>query len=275
MVTDDNGHRVSLDAPARRIITLSPHTTELAFQAGAGPFVVAVSAYSDHPPQAGDLPKLGGGAQSDMERLLAMQPDLVLVWASGTPRHHQEQLRRLGIAVYVSEPRTLDDIARNIQRIGKLAGTHEQASRVAKEFRQRLAVLSASVTKHAPDTLPVSVFYQVWPSPLMTVNGQHVISDIVRRCGGRNVVADFPVLSGHIDEEQVLLRNPEVIIAARNYDGETPNTQWQRWSHLSAVRNRQLYEVAADSMHRASARILDGMAAVCHLLAQYQQERLQ
>ena len=266
-VVDDSGETVFLPVAARRIVTLSPHVTELAFQAGAGRHVVAVSAYSDFPLQVNDLPKLGSAGQIDMERLLALQPDLALVWASGTPRYQQQQLKRLGIAVFVSEPRTLEDIARSMERIGRLSGTEREAGRAAREFRQRLARLDATAAMQGTHASPAAVFYQVWPNPLMTVNEQHVISDIVRRCGGRNVMADFPVLSGHVDEEQVLLRNPGLIIAARNYKEEAPNAHWRRWPWLTAVHNGQLHTVAADSMHRPGPRILDGMASVCRMLA--------
>jgi len=176
-VTDDTGREVRLAQPAQRIVSLAPHITELLFSAGAGGRIVGVVEYSDYPPAAKKLPRVGAYNAVDMERILALRPDLVIAWASGNPPALIEQLRSLGLTVFLSEPRSLEDVASNLERFGQLAGTQTTAQAAADEFRRRLQALRVRYS----DRKPVSVFYQIWHRPLMTVNGEHLIRPNCRR----------------------------------------------------------------------------------------------
>lgn len=259
-VLDDTGQRVQLAQPARRIISLAPHITELLFSAGAGDRIVGVVSYSDYPPAAKRLQQIGAYNALDMERVLALQPDLVIAWESGNPPAMIEQLRSLGLTVFFSEPRSLEDVASNLERIGRLSGSAEVAQAAAKGFRERLQTLQARYQARTP----VSVFYQVWHQPLMTINGEHLISKVIRLCGGRNVFAEQPRLVPKLDIEAVLLANPQAIVAGVREAGDRRWLQdWQRWTQLRAVNEQHLISVPADLLQRHTVRILDGAELLC------------
>jgi iron complex transport system substrate-binding protein len=262
-VTDDAGHAVTLPAPARRIISLAPHVTELLFAAGAGEYVVGVSAYSDYPPAARAIPRVGGGGGLDLEAVVSLRPDLVVAWQSGNPRGQIGRLRELGLTGFVSEPRELDDVADNLERLGELAGTRAQAGEAAARYRRRLAQLRASYSGRSV----VRVFYEVWNRPLMTINGSHLISNVIRLCGGRNIFADLPVLAPQVDPEAVLSADPDAILTG-GMAGAQPEwlDAWRRWPRLHAVRNGHLHAIPGDLLVRHTPRILDGAELLCRYL---------
>jgi len=259
-VTDDGGQPVTLAGPARRIVSLAPYITELLFAAGAGNAVIGVSEFSDYPAAARRIPRIGGGGGLDLERILALRPDLVVAWQSGNPAGQVQRLRELGLAVFVSEPRSLTGIPYTISRLARLAGTEADAQTVTDGFNRRLAALRDRYRGRAR----VRVYYQVWDQPLMTVNGKHLISDVIRLCGGSNVFAGLPELAPHISIEAVLQRDPQVIIVAAGRDEAGRQlAPWRRWSRLAAVSRGQLYEIERDLLVRHTPRILDGAERLC------------
>ncbi|MBI4755333.1 MAG: cobalamin-binding protein [Betaproteobacteria bacterium] len=262
-VRDDSGATVRLTQPAKRIVSLAPHATELLFAAGAGERMVAVTEYSDVPPEAARLPRVGGGGGLDLEAIVARRPDLVVAWGSGNPAAQIEQLRALGLNVFVSEPRRLEDIPAAIERFGALAGSAGAASAIAAQLRARQAQLQARYAARPP----VRVFHQIWDQPLMTVNGRHLISDVLRLCGGANVFATLPALSGAVSEEAVLEADPEAIVVATTAAEEARwLAAWRRWPRLTAVVRGNLFAIPADLLHRPTPRVLDGAERLCAAL---------
>jgi len=262
-VLDDSDHRVSAASPAQRIISLAPHTTELVYAAGAGDALVATVANADYPPAARELPRIGDADGLNVEAIIAREPDLVVAWGSGNPDPVTERLRALGIAVYVDEPRSLDAIATTLLDLGRLAGTTATARAAGDRFRQRLARLRARYG----DRPTVPVFYQVWVDPLMTVNGDHVISDVIRGCGGRNVFADLGGLAPRVSIEAVIARDPGVIVTSASRSGEAdPLAMWRDWPEIEAVARDRLIKLPPDLLVRHTPRILDGMARFCRRL---------
>ena len=262
-VSDDTGREVRLARPAQRIVSLAPHITELLFSAGAGDRLVGAVDFSDWPPAAKQLPRVGAYNAVDMERILALRPDLVVAWASGNPPALIERLRGLGLTVFLSEPRELEDVAGNLERLGRLAGTEATAQAAADAFRRRLQALRERYSAR----VPVSVFYQIWFRPLMTVNGEHLISKVIRLCGGRNVFADLPTLVPKLDMEAVLAADPQAIVAGVREPGdEAWQADWRRWPQLRAVREGHLISLPADLMQRHTVRILDGAGQLCAAL---------
>ena len=261
-VTDDMGQPVVLEKPAQRIISLAPYITELLFAAGAGETIVAVTAFSDYPEAAKLLTQVGDGGGLDLEAILALQPDLVVAWQSGNPRVQVERLQALGITVFLSEPRWLEDVPATLQRLGRLAGTESVAAAQADSFNRRYAKLQQRYAQRPQ----VSVFYQIWDQPLMTLNGEHLFSDVLRLCGGENIFNALPTLAPQIDIEAVLLANPDVIVVAAD-DSDSPLlATWQRWPQLSAVKQGHVYAMPRDQLVRHSPRILDGAERLCELL---------
>lgn len=264
-VVDDTGRRVTLERPAERIVSLAPHVTELLFDAGAGERVVAAVSYSDHPPAAQELPRVGSYNRFDIERILAHDPDLVVGWQSGNPDEALERLRRLGLTLYLTEPRSLEAIASNLERLGRLAGTGDVAGAEARRFRERHRALR----ERYADRPRLNVFYEIWNDPLMTVNGDHLISAIMRGCGGENVFADLPELAPRIGVEAVLKRDPEVVIASGMGD-ERPEwlDEWRQWPELAATRRGNLFFIPPQILQRHTPRVLDGMERMCRALEQ-------
>lgn len=260
---DDRGVLVTLSQPAQRIISLAPHATELAFAAGAGSFVVGVTAFSDYPPAAKRIQSLGDSGKVDLERVLALKPDLVLAWQSGNHSGDLAQLERLGVRVFVTEPRHLQDIPRLLSAIGHLAGTDGDANRAAAGFEQRIIRLRHKFAARKQ----VSVFYQIWDAPLMTVNGAHLINDVIELCGGRNIFAGLTNLTPTVSMESVVSQDPEVIFASGGlYQNEQVWKNWRRFSGMRAVRKERMYFIHPDLIQRQTPRILEGAERLCELL---------
>lgn len=269
-VRDDYRNRITLQAPAHRIVSLAPHLTELLYAAGAGDRLVGAIEHSDYPEAARNLPRVGSESGINLEALLRLKPDLVAAWPNAGSRRQIERLAALGIPVYRSEPRELDDIAVTLQALGELAGTRAVAEAAARAFRERAARLQR---EHSAKPR-LRVFYQVWDRPLMTVNGAHLISKVIRLCGGENVFAALPVIAPPIDREAVLRADPEVIIAS-GADGLRPAwlDDWNAFSQLTAVRRGSLHAVPPELMQRHTPRILDGAERLCALFDQARTRR--
>ena len=259
-LTDDAGQRIVLAEPARRIVSLAPHITEILFAAGAGERVVGVVAYSDYPEAARALPQVGGYTQIDLEAIVGLRPDLVIGWRSGNRDAHLARLQAMGIPVFLNEPRNLDDVARSLEQVGRLAGSEDAARAAATAFRARHAALAA---RHASQP-PVRTFYQIWDRPLMTINDEHLIADVIRLCGGSNVFGSLTQLAPTIGVEAVLAANPEAIVASGMGDARPEwLDQWARWPQLEATRRDNLFFIPPELIQRHTPRILDGAERLC------------
>lgn len=262
-VTDDAGRQLHLPAPATRVISLAPALTELVFAAGAGARLAGAVEYSDYPPAARDLPRVGDALALQTERILALKPDLILAWKRGNNPRQLERLADLGVPIYYHDVERLEDIATTLERLGVLLGS--PAGAAAEEFRWRLRRLGQGIDSGAP---PVKVFYQVWSRPLMTINGRHVISDLIGRCGGSNVFAAEPLLVPQVSVESVLVAAPEAIFApvSAGAASESPLAQWDRHVGIPAVSRKDLFPIDGDAISRATPRLLDAGEAICRHL---------
>ncbi len=264
-VTDDTGQRVHLDKPARRIISLAPHITELLFAAGAGDAVVGAVNYSNYPPEASRLTSVGNYERLNLEVIAALQPDLVVAWKSGNSGSQIERLSDLGLPVFYSEPRRLEDIASNLKRLGRLAASENSANAAAARFNTHYRQLEARYSR----ARPVRVFYEIWHRPLMTVSGKHLISQVIKLCGGHNIFSDLAALAPTVNPEAVLAANPEAIIAS-GVAAQQPEwlDQWRNWPQLAAVKHEQLYVIPPDLIQRQTPRVLEGAELMCEQLEQ-------
>nr|MCS5579405.1 cobalamin-binding protein [Gammaproteobacteria bacterium] len=246
-------------------VSLAPSLTELIYSAGAGENLVGVVEYSDFPAAAKALPIVGRFDLLDIERILELEPDLVVAWQTGNPRSSVNQLRQLGLTVYVAEPKSLAAIPSHIERLAVLAGKELNDLKVIYDFRQKLETLDSKYRHQSP----VTIFYQVWDRPLITAGGNELINDIIRLCGGRNVFANIRRVAPKVSREAVLKRNPEVIIAS-GMDIERPEwlDDWLRWPSLKAVANKNLFFVPPDLLQRHTPRALLGAAQICDQLDQ-------
>jgi len=258
-VIDDLGRTVQLSAPASRIVTLAPHATELLFEIGAGAQLVAVERNSDHPPQARALPTLSAWPRPDPERLLALAPDLVVLWGAGDVQPLARRLETLGITVFVSTPRSFAAIADTLERLGVLTGTGPRADRIATTLRARIADLRAQHAQRAR----VPVFVQVWSRPLMTLSDRDLIGDALAACGARNVFGGLAQASAEVDPEAVLQRAPRLIIG---FDADAGRERWERLGVL-APQGTVAYVQGDRVLQRPVARALDALEALCTEIA--------
>ena len=264
-----DGSTLELDRPAQRIVTLAPNLAELAYAAGAGDLLVATVEYSDYPPEAAALPRIGDAFRFDLERILALRPDLVVTWQSGNPAPAQAALEKLGLRVWRTEIRKPADIADLLEAVGRATGREATATAAANHLRTALDSLRARYARRAP----VRYFYQVAERPLYTVNGQHLISRALAVCGGENVFADLPGLAPQISPEAVLQADPDVLIAPRISSDDEPLAKWLAWPRMRAVQAGALLYVPADEISRATPRLLDGIEVACKRLDSYRQSR--
>ena len=269
-VVDDEGRKVTLARPAVRVISLAPHITELLFAAGGGNRVAGAMNFSDYPAAAARLPLVGSNSGIDIERVLALKPDLLVAWRSGNTARQLEELTRLGIPVFYSEPRKLDDVATSIERLGRLMGTQPAADAAVRSYRTRIARLESRYGRRPP----VRVFYQVWDSPLYTLSGSHIVSDAIRVCGGVNVFASLPTLAPEVGVEAVLKADPEAVVGSQKFSPDDAGVaMWKRYPGLLAAKRGNLFEVQAELMTRASPRIAGGTQALCEALEQARARR--
>jgi len=258
-VTDDRGMTIALDMPAQRIVSLAPHVTENLFAIGAGKQVVGAVNFSDYPAEAEQIPRVGGYNNIDLERIRALKPDLIVAWQSGNPQKQLALLETLGIPVFYENSRTLKQVPTVLERLGTLTGKTDEARSAALHFSERIEKLEKQYAGRAP----VRVFYQVWDRPLMTINGEQIISDAMRACGAVNVFASQPSLTPTIDEEAVLAADPDLITTSLHGSKDESLERWRRWPNLAAVRNQRLIALPKDLLNRMGPRLADGTEALC------------
>ncbi|WP_426100597.1 cobalamin-binding protein [Massilia sp. TSP1-1-2] len=268
-VLDDSGARVVLQRPAQRVISMAPHVTELLFAAGGGARVVGAINYSDYPEAARRVPVVGSSSELDMERVLALKPDLLVVWQSGNTARQLEQLRQTGIPIFYSEPTRLEHVADSLTRFGVLLGTEPAAQETAQNFRAKIAALEKRYARRSP----VRLFYQIWDKPLFTLNNSQIASDAIRLCGGVNIFGQLKVKAPMVSTEAVLEQNPEAIIGSvRDDSPEAGLNMWRAYKGMLAVRRNNLFS-PPESLTRAGPRMAAGVADLCEKLELARQRR--
>ena len=259
-VTGSDGQSLTLAAPATRIVSLAPDLTELTYDVDAGGAILATVEYSDYPSEANQLPRVGDAFHVDVEKVVALKPDLVLVWQGGTPPALIERLRGLKLPVLAIGTTDLTDIAANLELLGKATGHGPEAAKAAQGFRDGLAALDTRYGK----SVPIRVFYEVSEEPLFTVGGKQSISRLMAVCGGQNIFGDLDALGPSVGMEAVLARDPQAIVSGDGEgDVQLRFKTWQRWPQLSAVRYDNFISVNDDWVSRATPRVLDAGKQLC------------
>lgn len=269
-VRDASGYQVDLKQPAKRIVSLSPHITEQLFAIGAGELIVGTVEWSDYPEAARNVPRVGSSSAINYEIVMRLDPDLVLAWRSGNGDQVVARLRALGFVVHVQEPERLEDIPRELSQLGVLVGHEDQAAVVVDDFNTRIAALRETYAERPV----VQVFQQIWGQPLITLNGDHLASDIIRLCGGHNIFADAATLVVNTSLEAVLLRDPELIIVTESDSDLTASLRaWQKWPGIRAVANGQVTAIDPDLLQRHGPRIAGGAEQVCEAVERARRAR--
>jgi iron complex transport system substrate-binding protein len=253
--------RAETRGSAPRIITLAPHLAEMVYAAGAGDTLVGTVEYSDFPDAVLQLPRVGDAFRLDRERILSLQPDLLLAWQGGTPAAVIDQLRGDGYEVVLIGGSSLASVADALEQIGRLTGRVDTAERSASAYRQELAALRDRYAARAVRR----TFFQISERPLYTVTAAQIISQAIALCGGENVFADLPGLAAQVSAEAVVAANPQVMMATAGGAGD-PLARWQRFEDLAAVRDGHMYLVNGDLVSRPGPRLLSGVAQICEYL---------
>jgi iron complex transport system substrate-binding protein len=261
---DDTGQRVAVPNSPQRIISLAPGATEMLFAAGAGARVIATVDFADEPPAAKHVPRIGDVTSVDMERLVALHPDVVVVWPGGGNPAQIEKIALLGIPVYRQQVNRLADLPVSLRRLGVLAGEPVVADRAAQDLEGHLARLARDYGGGQHPT----VLLEVWNRPLYTVGGTHLMSDALSLCGARNVFGDLRDLGPVINTEAVIARNPDIIVAAAP-PGEAASwiADWKRLGSLKAVRTGRLIAFEDQRLSRLGPSVIDATEALCKELA--------
>ncbi|MFK5894503.1 MAG: cobalamin-binding protein [Pseudomonadota bacterium] len=261
-VIDDDQQKVILTKKALRIISLSPSITEMLFVAGAGKQIIGVVTYSDFPAQAKNITSIGSYNSLDLEKIINLKPDLIIAWKNGNPHKQVKKLKLLGYPVFLSEPQNFKAIASNIRRYGILSGNIKQSQQQSMLFLKGINKLKQQYQHKSK----ISVFIQIWNKPIMTVGAQHIISQVIQLCGGKNIF-DSSEITLTPDIESIIQHKPELILSTGMANIATKwLKRWEKWTMIPAVKNNHLYSTNPDLLVRHSPRLLQGAENVCQLL---------
>jgi iron complex transport system substrate-binding protein len=262
-VQDDLGRSITLAHAPLRIVSLAPGATEMLFAAGAGEHVIATVEYSDDPPAARRVPRIGDAAAIDVERLIALHADIVVVWPKGGNPAQIAQVERMGLPVYREQVDAFNEFPGSLRRLGELAGTRAVAARAARDLEAQLAAL----TQRYGGGAPVTVLLEIWDRPIYTVGGRHLMSDALRICGARNIFGDLNDAAPVVDVEAVIARNPDMIIAAAPPQAASAwLDEWKPFGALRAVRTGRLIPFEDQRLSGLGPSALVATAALCELI---------
>lgn len=263
VVVDDSGVTHHFNEPAKRVVSLIPHATELLFKVGAGSQIVGAVEYSDYPEAAKKIPRVGGYSGLNVEIILMLKPDLIVSWPGGNANSDLKQVKKLGIPMYASNPKTFKDIARNLKNLGTLTGHSQEGKKAGEALYKKSEKLRFANSKKPK----IKVFYQVWDEPLMTLNGNSFISKSIELCGGINVFADLLTVSAQISLESVIAANPEAIITGgHDRKREQWLESWQKVKGIDAVEYGNVFQIPPDILQRPTSRLYEGTYLLCQAL---------
>lgn len=256
-VIDDLGEEVVLLKPARRVISLAPHITELIYSLGAEKQIVGTVKYSDYPPEASTLPRIGDAFSLNIESVLALKPDLIIAWHTGGNNRPIERLRSLGLPVYTNEAKSLAGIGEAIIDIAALLGKKERGFALQQEFVTALEN-SRVVKKSSP-----VIFFQISDQELYTVSSEHLIGQAINHCGGKNLFSDISPNVSQVNQEMILANQPDVIVVTQRPGSESA---WVKtWRGFTGTQY-QVDTIDPDLISRPSLRMLDGIKAICEIV---------
>lgn len=273
-VTDYTGIQIIRNEPTKRLIALAPHIVENVFSVGLGHQLVGVVSHSDYPKAAKEIPVVGHYNGYSLEKIVALKPDIVFIWAASNKHNLAEKLRALGITVYIDDPHRLQDINKSLSDIAILGGIDINTLNNVTLFNQKIQRLKNNhkqrIKKNNIETHnPYHVFFEISHNPLQTLNGNHIVSDIITLCGGTNIYADEAVIAPLVSMESVLIRNPDIIMTGSNGDkvqtaeSNTRLNTWNTYTTLHAVKNQAFIYIPADWLYRHTLRIADAAEFMC------------
>ena len=262
---DALGRKITLDEEPQRIVSLAPSITEILYYLGLGDRVVGVTQFSYYPPEATLKPKVGSYVDVNVEKILTLSPDLVIGTMDGNEAEKVYLLEEAGIAVFIINPRNVREAIETVATVGHVCGVPEKGVALSQQLSQRVDDIIAKIRGR---TKPL-VFLQINLKPIMTVNRNTYIHDLIELAGGENMAKDESITYPRISLEEVIRRKAEVIIIiSMERDGqfEEAKLDWQRWTTIPAVKNGRVHLVNADIIDQPSPRVVEGLEALARLL---------
>jgi len=251
----------------KKLVVLAPNLVELIFSLGGGAQIVATTDHADYPQAARAIPRVGNYAAISLEKVVALQPDLVLVWDTGTPAADIKKMQQLGLKVMHFQTKQLEDIASQLLQLGELVQQQNKAQQLSAAFLQQLTGLRQQYQTQQP----IRVFYELWDNPLSTINRDAWPQQHLNVCGAKNIFESASAAYPQVGLEQVIAGNPALIIQPVSTNEPRTLVQWQRWPELMAAKNKQIIQPDSDLLHRATLRTLDGVAILCREIAKSRQ----
>ncbi|MBI2608803.1 MAG: cobalamin-binding protein [Deltaproteobacteria bacterium] len=253
---DELGRSVTLPESKERLISLAPNITEILFALGMGSSVVGVSDFSDYPPEAVKLPKVGGFAGPNIELIAELKPDLVIATADGNPEQSVTKLNKISVPSFVINPRSYDGIVQSIGKLGIILDRKEVAEKIAEAMNATKVYIQTQVT---PLKQP-KVLFQLNAKPIMSANKNTFVHDLISIAGGINIAAESGINYPKLNAEAIVQKNPDIIIVASDENQfKVIQEQWKTFSSVSAVKNKKIYHINPNIILRPSPRVTQGL----------------
>lgn len=254
-ITDDLGRTVKLPETVDRAVSLAPNLTEIVFAVGAGDKLVGRTSYDNFPPEAQKIQTIGDTMNPNIENIIGLKPQIVLVSTASQIETFTRQLESQNIAVFVTNPNSLDDIYKSIHQIGKIFGKDEKARGIVEGLQKRVAKVESQINKNKD----IKVFLQISKEPLFTIGKDSFLTDLIDRAGGISVTANVATAYPKLSKETALALNPDAIILSESEDNLEPNDVFK---NSQAVKNGKVFKINADIISRPSPRIVDALEQI-------------
>jgi len=265
LLVDQTGERIDLPDEPRRVLALAPSLTEMIFSLQAEDRLVGATRYSNFPEAAKKLPRVGSYVQLDLEKIVAIKPDLCIAIKDGNPRRTVDAIKALGIPVFAIDPRSIDQIMDAFLLLGEILGASQRAEELVADMDHRLSLVKEKV---AASKIRPGVFFQIAEVPIISAGKDSYIDRLITLAGGKNLagkLTEYPRFSW----ENIMLLQPEVVLISSMAGGKSPEllkASWLRWPEIPAVRNNRLYVVNADLFNRPTARLISGLEILAEIL---------
>jgi iron complex transport system substrate-binding protein len=265
LLVDQTGEKIDLPDDPRRVLALAPSLTEMIFSLQAEDRLVGATRYSNFPEAAKKLPRVGSYVQLDLEKIVAIKPDLCIAIKDGNPRRTADAIKALGIPVFAIDPRSIEQIMDAFLLLGEILGASKRAEELVADMEHRLSLVKEKV---AASKIRPGVFFQIAEVPIVSVGKDSYIDRLITLAGGTNLagnMTEYPRFSW----ENIMLLQPEVVLISSMAGGKSPEllkASWLRWPEIPAVRNNRLYVVNADLFNRPTARLISGLEILAEIL---------
>ena len=259
VVKDDLGREVGFPEQLGRVVSLAPSATEMIFAAGAGDRLVGVTTYCNYPEEARSIEKIGDTQTPNVERIIALRPDVVFVSTASQLEAFMNTLQQQNIAVYVTDPKGIGGVTDNLRTLGRLFGSEKKAEKLADELQRRAAAVDENVVGEPQP----KVFVQISKEPLFTIGRDAFLTEVIARAGGRSVTREVPSGFPKLSKETASAMNPDLIILSDSEDNREPNEVFR---NSPAVTNGRVYRINADIISRPGPRLVDALEQIADFL---------